>query len=123
MMKNLEGIKFLAKDEMKLIEGGDAHLDMSDYYRNKSNCMLTARRLVSTGRVTGMTQKQVAQEIFAHAVAYYSAPTLEEIPGIGESIKDYLVDHAEVVDIANGGDTTLRRMAYSAIWTFMDDEF
>lgn len=122
-MKNLNGIKILTKDQMKLVEGGEANLTMDSYYRSKDNCMLTARRLVSTGRVTGMTQKQVAQEIFAHAVAYYASSTLGKIPGIGSSIEDYLYEKGKEINIDDGGDTAKRRAAYVIIWTFMDDEF
>lgn len=122
-MRNLNGIKILTKDEMEIVEAGDAHIAMSSSYRNKTTCRQLARRLIDNGKVTGMTQLQIAQEVFAHAVAYYSESTLRDIPGIGDSIADYLVEHAEIVDIADGGDTTIRRAAYSVIWAFMPDEF
>lgn len=118
-MKNLKGIKILTEDEMKLIEGGDAHIPMDSYYLDKTHCKQLARRLIDNGKVTDMTQLQIAQEIYAHAVAYYSESTLRDIPGIGDSIADYLVEHAEVVDIADGGDTAVRRAAYTLIWNVM----
>lgn len=116
-------MKKLSKNEMKKIKGGNAHLPMNPKYRKKSNCLGEAQSLLQRGMVTGMTELEIGKEIFAHAVAYYAAPTLSKIPGIGDSIKNELISHSEVIDITDGGDTQVRKLAYNAIWTFMGNEF
>ena len=68
-----------------------------------------------------MTQQELAEEIFAHAVAYYDGPLLAGIPGIGDDIMNYLVSHANPIDVADGGDSFIRKVAFSAIWTFTGD--
>lgn len=111
----------LTNNEMKKVTGGNAHLPMNSKYRNKNNCLGEAQNLISRGMVARMTQDQIAREIFAHAVAYYAAPTLGNIPGIGQDIKDYLISHAETIDIMDGGDTAVRQAAYNVIWAFTGD--
>lgn len=115
-------MKTVNKNVMKTIIGGDAHLPMNSKYRKKSNCLGEAQSLLSRGIVTGMTELEIGKEIFAHAVAYYAAPTLANIPGIGDDIKEYLTSHAETIDIADGGDTTARKLAYNVIWAVTGDE-
>ena len=115
-------MKKLSVEEMSKITGGNAHLPMNSKYRKKANCLGEAQSLIFRGIVTGMTELEIGQEIFAHAVAYYAAPTLSNIPLIGDDIKDYLISHAEVVDIMDGGDTMARKIAYTAIWNFTGSE-
>lgn len=67
-----------------------------------------------------MTQLEIAKEIFAHAQAYYHESQIRSIPGIGDSVADYIVEHADPIDITDGGDTTVRKAAYTLIWNFFD---
>ncbi len=112
----------LSKTEMNTIKGGNAHLPMNSKYRSKVQCTAEAHSLIFRGIVGGMTEEQIAKEIFAHAVAYYAAPTLASIPLVGDNIKAYLISHASVIDIMDGGDTLARQVAYNAIWAFCGDQ-
>lgn len=115
-------MKNLSLEQMKLIEGGDVSLKMDPYFRSKDNCKRKARQLLDNGKVTGMTQLEIAKEIFAHAAIYYSASKVKSIPGIGSAATN-LIGHADPIDITNGGDTKARKVAFGLIWSFFPDEF
>ncbi|ADL51182.1 hypothetical protein [Clostridium cellulovorans] len=103
------------EEEMEYVDGGSASIAVDESYLSKSTCSSLARGLVSSGRVTGMTQTEVAQEIFAHAMCYYGADSLKDA-GISGSVVDYLYNHANPIDIADGGDTWYRKAVFAAIW-------
>jgi len=109
--------------ESNRTKSGGAHLQMNDKYRKKHNCLKKARALLDKGKVTGMTELEIGKEIFAHAVAYYAAPKLSQIPKVGERIRDYLMDHAKVIDIEDGGDKFPLKVIYDAIWVCLGSEF
>ncbi|MDR1770760.1 MAG: hypothetical protein LBS02_08990 [Hungatella sp.] len=112
-------MKKLSIQEMYKIKGGNAHLKMDPKYRKKANCLGEAQAQIQRGIVTGMTELEIGQEIFAHAVAYYKADILSKIiPFIGDDVKNYLISHASIIDIMDGGDTPVRKAAYTAIWNF-----
>jgi len=87
-MKNL---KVLSNENMKNIKGGNASLVMRWDYQDKDECLAVANRLIDRGAVTGMTRKQIAQEIYAHAKMYYCAEDLHGV--IPESVYNYLIFH------------------------------
>lgn len=99
-------------------------LAMDFKYRSKENCKNEAARLIDQHLVTGMTQKQIQEEIFAHAVAYYDGTTLlamagalGPINGIASAVLiSHLVSHADPIDIENNGDTAERQVLYTLIW-------
>ena len=118
--ENLKDFKILTTEEMKSIEGGSISLGMGKAYLKKSTCRTTANRLLNAEMVSGMTQAEIAKEIFAHAQAYYHESQIRSIPGIGDSAADYIVDHADPIDITDGGDKAGRKFAYTLIWEFFD---
>ena len=67
-----------------------------------------ARRLLRDGAVTGMSVRQLAGEIYFHAVVFYLSEKIGNLPSIRE--------HAETIDIDDGGDTSFRRAVYGATW-------
>lgn len=112
-MKNL---KVLTIENMKKVEGGKTYaVSMSGKYKNKDNCLSKATQIINNGYITGMTKLQIAQEIYAHAIIYYNADAARSLIG-NEDVFGYLMDHANPVNLEDGGDTWARRMAYSAIW-------
>lgn len=105
--------------EQKSSFAGDANLPMSKDYLKKSNCNAKAKELIDSGQVTGMSQVQIAQEIYAHAFCYYAASALIDA-GIDAAIVEDIKSKGEVIDIANGGDTVLRQAAYLLIWAITE---
>jgi len=107
------GGKEMGKDKSKYIQ-----LEMDIKYREKRNCLLKAEELISNNIVKGMSNKKLAKEIFAHAVAYYNAEDFGKIPIIGRRIYNYLIKHANPIDIVDGGDTFIRKLEYNIVWLF-----
>lgn len=103
-------------DEMMYVEGGSVSLSMSKMYLSKSTCLALASTYVRYGAVTGMTRNQVAEEMYAHAVIYYAADSVRAL-GISNSIISYCINCGKDIDIADGGDTLVRRTAFALIWT------
>ena len=83
-------------------------LDVKREYLNRKVCMDEARRLLRDGSVTGMSDRQLAGEIYFHAVAFYMSEKIGNLPRIRS--------HAETIDIDDGGDTSFRRAVYGATW-------
>lgn len=105
--------------EMEYVDGGSTSLRMSKDYLSKDTCRSTAYRLILTHSVHNMSQLEIAQEIYGHAVLYYASPSLINIigPVISYPILNYIRTHGNPIDIADGGDTKKRKAAYTAIWT------
>ena len=57
----------------------------------------------------------IAQEIYAHAVCYYASNVIKAL-GIKSSMVDEIRNRANPIDIADGGDTWQRQIAFAAIW-------
>lgn len=118
-MKTLEKMN---ETEMKTVCGrGHIELDMDASYRVKSNCMNKAAKLIDQHLISGMTQKQLQEEIFAHAAAYYRGDDVRAIPGVGDAIADWLVSKGEKIFLEDNGDAWYRQVAYTAIWNFFGD--
>lgn len=111
-MKNLE---VLTIENMKNIEGGNASVDMKWDYKDKDNCLEKAQELIDNGDVTGMSKLQIAQELYAHAIAFYDTDSLRHLLGDCKAFSTIML-HAGIVDIANGGDKWYMMTAYTAIW-------
>ncbi|HJC23186.1 MAG TPA: hypothetical protein H9761_05715 [Candidatus Eisenbergiella merdavium] len=111
--------------EMANVYGTGVSLPMDPKYRNKDNCKNEAARLIDQHLVSGMTQQQIQEEIFGHAVAYYDGPGLVNFIGMQGGViggiaaaaaVSYLVSHANPIDIEDGGDTAVRQLIFSTIW-------
>lgn len=113
-------MKNLTKTEMTKILGGDANLPMKSDYKTKSKCTSEAYHLIDIHVVKDMSAEDIAKEIFAHAVAYYRADELRNLP-LGEGVADYLIAHASEIYIADGGDTLIRKAAYTLVWSTFND--
>lgn len=111
----------LSEIEMKKICGGSADLPMDPSYRVKANCMGKAGRLIDQHVISGMTQKQLQEEIFAHAAAYYRGDDLRSIPGLGDDIADWLISKGSSIYLEDGGDTWYRQLGYTVIWNFFGE--
>lgn len=130
-MKNLRGIKVLSENDMKSVTGGSTNIPIEKRFLDKSVCLEEVKWLGQYRIVTGMSGQEIAEEIYAHAVLYYKGLTVDEIanalnnsgiPGLELSgalhklIADMLISRGEVISIADGGDTGLRKLLYKGIW-------
>lgn len=89
-------------------------LQMRKTYLVKTVCSATAYFIVARGYVCDMTEIQIEQEIYAHAVFYYSAIKWKH----DTRLKQYIIKHADPIDLQDGGDTIFRRICYHLIWIF-----
>ena len=90
---------------------GKLKIDVKREYLNKEECLAMARRLLREGAVKGMSVKQLASEIYFHAAAFYFCEKAKYLPRLRE-----LREHANIIDLDDGGDTRIRRAAYAAVW-------
>lgn len=114
-------LKMLSKKEMDNFFGGTAELEMDPAYRVKANCMNKAGRLIDQHVISGMTQKQLQEEIFAHAAAYYRGDDVRGIPGVGDAIADWLISKGTTIYLDDNGDDWYRQIVYTAIWNFFGE--
>ncbi len=110
-----KGCTVLEKEEMIYVDGGSVTLTQRTDFLKKNYCLKFANGLIQQGRVKRMTQQEIAEEIFAHAVIYYSLNGKYTF-GLGTALADYFVDHARVIDIVDGGDSSFRKSIYNMIW-------
>nr|WP_288824841.1 hypothetical protein [uncultured Clostridium sp.] len=78
-MKNFifpKGTMILTEEEQEKRICGVAHIEMNPLYLAKSACEVKAAQLIATKQVTQMSVLGIAQEIFAHACAYYASGTI-----------------------------------------------
>ena len=110
-----KGCTVLEEEEMNYVEGGGVSLSPRREYLNKSYCLNYSKNLISRGMVKDMTPLEVAQEIYAHTVMYYAYSSYRFV-GIGEDIRRELLEHANPIDIEDGGDSFGRKAVYGIIW-------
>lgn len=95
---------------------GYVNIDMNDRFLYKSNCITHAKILIMNKYITGMTEQEIAEEIFAHAVCYYWYDPDGDVFHNNPIAKE-LHDHgADGIYIENNGDTKVRKAFYSLIW-------
>ena len=75
-MSKLDSVLMNSK-EMKFITGGDANIPMKPAYKNKESCKSEGAHLLDIHVVKDMTIQEIAEEIFAHAIAYYKGDALQ----------------------------------------------
>ena len=82
------------------------HLKMNKDYLNKHYCLNKALELIEKGKID-MKPVPLAAEMFSHAVLYV----------IGNKMHwKWLLDHADPIDVEDGGDKLYRRIGYFIIW-------
>lgn len=77
-------------------------------FLDKTTCREEARKLLAEGTVKGMSEIQLAREIYFHALVYYNSKKNHAF--------HRLISHSDPIDINDGGDTRFRRMVYYAFW-------
>lgn len=98
------------------VENGRVNIDVSERFLYKSNCITHAKILIANKYITGMTEQEIAEEIFAHAVCYYwydpNGNIFRDNP-ISKELHDHAADG---ILIESGGDTVVRKAFYKYVW-------
>lgn len=77
-------------------------------YLNKDACLEKAGRLLDDGLIHDMSRKQLAREIYCHALVHF----FSEKTGLFSWVRKY----TDPIDLQSGGDKRLRRAVYAASW-------
>ena len=83
---------------------------------NRAFCIRLARKIISAEKISGMSVRELAIEIYAHAYVYYN---FRFVPGFMQSIKPVRSVYrsgADGVDLEDHGDTWYRKIAYKVFW-------
>ena len=79
-------------------------------YLSRKECLIRAREIRDAGLID-MGEKELAMEIFFHTRIYYWFRKLYRLP-----VFSWIVDRADPIDLADGGDTKLRRFFFRLLW-------
>ena len=77
-------------------------------FLDRSECLKEARSILEQDLIDGMTELQMAQEIYFHVCAYYFA--------VFRPLFGWIRDHADPIDLCSFGDTRFRRVVFSLVW-------
>ena len=77
-------------------------------FLNKKVCMDEARKIISEKKISGMSELQLAREIYFHALAFFICDKIFFLRWIKR--------FANPIDMQDGGDTPLRRVIFAAFW-------
>lgn len=83
-------------------------IDVRREFLDKKACLDEARRILREGIISGMSEKQLASEIYFHALAFFFC----ERTGLFRGMKE----HAHPIDLNDGGDLLRRRIVYATLW-------
>lgn len=89
-------------------------IPVEERYKRKEECVREARLLVARG--LDMSVDDCAKEIYAHARIYWEADSLRSSLPKYPKVLDWLAEHANPIDLADGGDLPSRRIVYDLIW-------
>ena len=77
-------------------------------FLRKDACMEEARKIISEGRISGMSELQLAREIYCHALAFFLCDKILPL--------HWVKKYADPIDMQDGGDKPHRRAAFAASW-------
>ena len=103
-------------DKMMSIKKKTLRIPMNERLYARKGCKVIAEKLLESGRIDGMTESQLSCEIFAHAYVFYN---FRFVPGmLREKVifRKILRSASDGVDLEDGGDSLIRRIAYRMIW-------
>lgn len=87
----------------------------SDRYLSKTECIRKADEILENEYIRGMTKEELSCEIYFHAWAYHISSLLENRD---IHILSRVKEAADPIDLADNGDTFLRKIIYSLFWLF-----
>lgn len=79
----------------------------------KKACVLKARKILKDGTISGMSEQELAEELYFHAcLAKISKhPAEKNIP-----VFTWLFRHADPIDLESGGDKPFRKLVFRLWW-------
>ena len=92
----------------------------NDRYLSKSECYDKAQEIVREKHIIGMTNQELASEIYFHAWAYHIACLLESK---NITVLARVKDAADPIDLADYGDKWFRKVFYAIFWLFPQKHF
>ena len=95
------------------------NIGMRDEYSDKKQCRVIARDIIEKKQITGMTERQMAAEIFTHGYIYSH---YDGLPGFlkRSRIASRVYKCCENgVDLADNGDIWYRKIVYFLIYLFL----
>ena len=93
-------------------------VDVSGPKLSKKECLHRAQMILREGRITEMTELELAKELYFHAWFYHTFKRFRKY----NRVLDELVRHADPADLEDGGDTPFRRFCYSAVWNLTKEK-
>lgn len=86
-----------------------------DEYLRRDGCIGKAKELLRDHTIEGMTESELASEIYFHAWAFHISEWFEKRRiGLFSAIKR----SADPIDLADGGDLKVRKLVYALFWMF-----
>lgn len=95
------------------------NLEMDKCYYDKKNCLKIAEDILLSKKITGMTVRQLAAELYAHAFIFYNFPKLPKAIREISVAKRAYESAANGIDLQDDGDTLKRRAAYYIIFNIL----
>lgn len=102
----------MEKEEMMKVDGGVSaiNIGMTQGYLNKTTCMDVGKGIIKTHGWKNVTSLMLAKEIYGHAVVYYKASVLADIP---------ILDNAIYSHVANGVDLEDKEDRFKSTWNIV----
>jgi len=101
---------------MMSIKKKTLRIPMNERLYGRRGCKVIAEKLLESGRIDGMTESQLSCEIFAHAYVFYNFRFVPKKLSKTDLFKKILRSASDGVDLEDGGDSLIRRIAYRMIW-------
>ena len=92
------------------------NIPMEETLNNRKLCKMMAKEIAANKSITGMTESQLSREIFAHAYVFYNFRFVPKKLSKTDLFKKILRSASDGVDLEDGGDSLIRRIAYRMIW-------
>ena len=87
---------------------GKLSIKVKKEFLKKEACIEEARKIISEGRISGMSELQLAHEIYFHALAFFLCEKVFFLRWVNK--------YADPIDMRDGGDTPFRRFIFAASW-------
>ncbi len=95
------------------------NIGMKDEYGDKKKCLELAEEILGSGKLTGVTPKQMAAEIYSHHKCYV---LIKKLPGFlrkNPVIKRMYQSCDNGVDLSDYGDPAWRKMIYACVYKLL----
>ena len=94
------------------------NIGMKEEYGDKETCMEIAKEILASGAIKGVTEEEMAAEIYSH---HYAKDFIEKMPKIlrDTPIAKRMYESCDNgVDLSDYGDPDWRKMIYNLLYKF-----